>query len=252
MTWVPGLYGKRRRSTGDGAPAMIEALETRSLLATVTVDVINFAFNPTPVTIHTGDTVQWVWQADNHSTTSVAGSLESWDSGVHNTGFTFDHTFTQAGTYVYYCTIHGVDNGNGTASGMSADIVVLPSVTPPPPPSPPPPPPPPPPKPPIPSHIGSYGISPLKIQATQFKTYFGHVAYFVEPHVSRTQDFHSLINWGDGSKVTTGHIEFRSTGQFAIISQHRYVKRGVFPITITLSDGRNRKIRTVTTARVIN
>src|ERR1700722_14562035 len=93
MSWIPGLYGKRRRPTREHAPGVIEVLETRSLLATVTVDVINFAFNPTPVTINVGDTVHWVWLTSDHSTTSVAGSLESWNSGVQNTGFTFDHTF---------------------------------------------------------------------------------------------------------------------------------------------------------------
>jgi plastocyanin len=89
------------------------------------VDVINFAFNPTPVMIKVGDTVHWVWESDDHSTTSVAGSIESWDSGVVNTGATFDHTFTHPGMYVYYCKIHGQDNGNGTASGMSGSIMVM-------------------------------------------------------------------------------------------------------------------------------
>jgi plastocyanin len=111
-------------------PIQVEVLEDRSLLATVTVHVVNFAFNPDPVTIHVGDTVHWVWDTDNHSTTSVAGSLETWDSGVHNSGFTFDHTFTRAGSFVYYCTIHGSDNGNGTASGMAGTIKVIGSATP--------------------------------------------------------------------------------------------------------------------------
>src|SRR6185437_995531 len=50
--------------------------------------------------------------------------LESWDSGVVNTGATFDHTFTHVGNYVYYCKIHGIDNGNGTATGMFGTISV--------------------------------------------------------------------------------------------------------------------------------
>jgi plastocyanin len=252
MSWISGAYGGRRRPKSDHPPAWVQSLECRSLLATITVDVINFAFNPDPVTIHVGDTIHWVWEGDNHSVTSVGGSIESFDSGVHNTGFTFDHTFTHAGTIVYYCTIHGIDNGNGTAGGMSADIIVLPSSTPPPPPSPPPPPPPPPAKPPIPSEIGKYRITPLKIQATQFKTYHDYIAYFAEPGISKTQDFHAIINWGDGSKTSTGHIELRKTGEFGIISAHRYVKRGKFPITVTLRDGIGRKIRTVSTVRVIN
>jgi hypothetical protein len=76
-----------------------------------------------------GDTVHWVWDTDDHSTTSVAGSVEQWDSGVHNTGFMFDHTFMNAGSFNYYCKIHGRDNGNGTASGMAGTINVLAPVT---------------------------------------------------------------------------------------------------------------------------
>jgi plastocyanin len=102
----------------------VEPLEGRALLSTVTVHVVGNAFSPDPVTIHVGDTVHWVWDAGPHSTTSVMGVAESWDSGVHNAGFTFDHTFTHAGSFAYYCTIHGVDNGNGTASGMAGMITV--------------------------------------------------------------------------------------------------------------------------------
>ena len=81
-------------------------------------------FTPNPVTINVGDTVQWTWGSGNfHSVTSVAGSLESFDSGDQSVG-TFSHTFTHAGTYVYYCDIHGFDFGNGTAGGMAATIKV--------------------------------------------------------------------------------------------------------------------------------
>jgi glucose/arabinose dehydrogenase len=30
-----------------------------------------------------------------------------WDSGLHNSGFTFFHTFPTAGSFSYYCTVHG-------------------------------------------------------------------------------------------------------------------------------------------------
>ncbi len=236
MSWIPGLYAQRRRRIGNCAPVIIDRLETRNLLATVTVDVINFAFNPDPVTIHVGDTVHWVWQGDDHSTTSVSGSAEQWDSGVLNTGATFDHTFTHSGTFVYYCKIHGEDNGNGTASGMSADIVVLPSPTPTPTPTPSPTPTPTPtpgptptpaptptptpgptptptptpaptptptptPPPVRPSRIGNFKSSGTKVLATIDKTYFGDFAFFTEPN-SSTHDFHAVINWGDGSRAS--------------------------------------------------
>jgi plastocyanin len=82
-------------------------------------------FSPTPLTINVGDTVQWTWAPGSnfHSVTSVAGSLESFDSGDQSVG-TFSHTFTHPGTYVYYCDIHGFDFGNGTAGGMAATIKV--------------------------------------------------------------------------------------------------------------------------------
>ena len=123
--------GSRRkgRRPDMGRTLKVESLEDRALLTTVEVDLVNFAFAPNAVSIHAGDTIHWVWDSNNHSTTSVAGSADSWDSGVHNTGFTFDHTFNQTGTFNYYCSIHGFDNGNGTAGGMSGTVTVLPAST---------------------------------------------------------------------------------------------------------------------------
>jgi plastocyanin len=62
-------------------------------------------------TINVGDTVNWIWQADVHSTTSgtCAGTCTPdgvWDSGV-GSGLNFSHTFTQAGTFPYFCITHG-------------------------------------------------------------------------------------------------------------------------------------------------
>src|SRR5262249_21347544 len=100
----------------------VECLEDRTLLATQIVDIVNFAFVPDPVTIQLGDTVHWVWENNNHSTTSVAGIADSWDSGVQDAGFTFAHTFTNAGSFQYYDTSDGYDNGNGTAGGMAGHL----------------------------------------------------------------------------------------------------------------------------------
>jgi plastocyanin len=60
-------------------------------------------------TIKAGDTVQWNF-ADSipHSTTSGACCTASgmWDSGVKSSG-SFSFKFSQAGTYPYFCTVHG-------------------------------------------------------------------------------------------------------------------------------------------------
>src|SRR5262249_49131710 len=70
---------------------------------TVTVNIQDFKFVPDPVSIKVGDTVHWVWDNDNHSTTADSGA---WNSTVLNTGSTFDHTFASAGTFPYYCLVH--------------------------------------------------------------------------------------------------------------------------------------------------
>src|SRR5262249_13049766 len=88
----------------------LESLEDRALFAMAGVDVFNSSFLPNPVTVHVGDTVQWVWDSNGFSTTSVAGNLEQWNSGIHDAGFTFEHTFTHVGTFDYYSTAGGVDN----------------------------------------------------------------------------------------------------------------------------------------------
>ena len=101
--------------------------------ALVNVYVFNFDFstNAPPGSINDpiinlGDTVRWNWIDDLHSTTSVAGIPEVWDSGVLNAGQTYDHTFTNPGTFWYFCTMHGFDNGNGTAQGMAGTVTVVP------------------------------------------------------------------------------------------------------------------------------
>ena len=93
----------------------------------------NLVFMPSSVTIHPGDQVKWTWGSDFHSTTSGSPGMPSgiWDSGVINSGATFTHTFNTAGTFPYYCTVHG------QCCGMVGTVrVVAPSPTPTPPPMP--------------------------------------------------------------------------------------------------------------------
>jgi hypothetical protein len=81
----------------------------------------------------------------------------------------------------------------------------------------------------------------MKIQATLDKTYFGYVALFQEPNTD-DQNFQSFINWGDGSKGTSGHIHGRGGGRYAVLSQHRYVRPGVYKVTVHIRDSLRRKI----------
>jgi plastocyanin len=62
-------------------------------------------YSPSPFTVKVGTTVTWVNKdGTTHTVTSQGSNL--FDSGNVPPGGTFKFTFTQAGTYQYYCTIH--------------------------------------------------------------------------------------------------------------------------------------------------
>ena len=73
----------------------------RAATTTVNVGQGGTNFVPSSVTIRTGDTVQWNWVANNHSATSGSPGVPNgiFDSGIHNNGFTFSHTFATAGSF---------------------------------------------------------------------------------------------------------------------------------------------------------
>jgi hypothetical protein len=104
----------------------------RADIVVVYVFAHDFSVNapPGPVidpTINVGDTVRWVFLDSGHSTTSVSGIPEQWDSGfVGIVGEVYERTFTHAGVWWYYCFPHGHDLGNGTAAGMAGTVTVHP------------------------------------------------------------------------------------------------------------------------------
>jgi plastocyanin len=92
-------------------------------MATTQVHIANMAFNPDPVAIKVGDTVQWVWDENNHSVIADDGSWSSKDAqhpdGVLNKGATYSHTFPAAGSFPYYCSVHGGPGGIGMSSTVT-------------------------------------------------------------------------------------------------------------------------------------
>jgi len=107
--------------------------------ATINVTVApngSLVFMPSSVTIHTGDQVKWTWDSggiyspDHSSTSGTPGHPSGlWDSGILGQGAVFTHTFNTAGTFQYYCTVHG------GCCGMRGTVTVTnPTPTPTPPP----------------------------------------------------------------------------------------------------------------------
>jgi plastocyanin len=68
------------------------------------VKIDNFVFGPQMLTVPVGTTVTWTNSDDiPHTSVSTEGVFKS---KVLDTDEKFSYTFTKAGTYPYYCTIH--------------------------------------------------------------------------------------------------------------------------------------------------
>ena len=103
-----------------GCAAFLSLLSAGAATFQVQVGQDGLKFTPQNVTIQVGDTVQWIWAASGHSSTSgTPGNPDGkWDSGVQNTGFTFSQTFTTAATFNYFCSPHGL------CCGMIGSVIV--------------------------------------------------------------------------------------------------------------------------------
>src|ERR1041384_3571964 len=85
------------------------------------VAIKDFSFDPGSVTISPGGKVDWSYAIGNGTAThTVTADDGSFDSGDLSPGGSFSHTYTKAGTFRYYCKIHGGPGG----SGMSGVVVV--------------------------------------------------------------------------------------------------------------------------------
>ena len=72
--------------------------------AAASVKIDNFVFGPQTLTVPVGATVTWTNSDDiPHTSVSTEGVFKS---KVLDTDEKFSYTFTKAGTYPYYCTIH--------------------------------------------------------------------------------------------------------------------------------------------------
>lgn len=81
------------------------------------VEILNFAFHQPNIQIKANTSVRW-YNNDSmaHTVTSLPGAPVTFDSGVLNPGSTYTYTFTQPGTYSYYCKIHPFMLGNVTVT----------------------------------------------------------------------------------------------------------------------------------------
>jgi plastocyanin len=79
--------------------------EVASASASASVSIGDNFYSPASVSVAVGDTVTWANNGQaQHSATADDGSF---DTGVFGPGGSRSHTFTQPGTFSYFCTVHG-------------------------------------------------------------------------------------------------------------------------------------------------
>lgn len=84
-----------------------------------TVSVKNNAFDPATLNVAVGQSVTWQWTAGSnpHNVTWVDQSGTG-NSATQSSG-TYSRTFSAAGTFNYFCSLHGT-----ATSGMRGSVVV--------------------------------------------------------------------------------------------------------------------------------
>jgi plastocyanin len=87
--------------------------------STLTTD----AFQPNPIQVSVGSTVTWT-NDDSQPHTATSGQDATpdgrFDSSIMAPGATFEHTFTEAGEYPYFCLLHPNQVGTVTVTAAGA------------------------------------------------------------------------------------------------------------------------------------
>ena len=104
MTTIAG-HMRVERALAVAVFATTTALPTASAHAAETeVKIDNFAFAPQRVVVKAGTTVTWINDEDIPHT--VASSTKLFKSNALDTKDKFSFTFTTAGAYEYFCSLH--------------------------------------------------------------------------------------------------------------------------------------------------
>lgn len=116
-----GIFGIEftARELGVGeAPTQEPAETTEDDAGSLTVHEDEFLFIPARLTIPAGTTV--VWTNDEQAKHTATADDDRFDPGDQSFGDSYAYTFSEPGTYPYYCRYHGDAGG----VGMAGTIVV--------------------------------------------------------------------------------------------------------------------------------
>lgn len=90
------------------AVAMLALLHapTPAAAASHTVQIENYAYSPSSITVNVGDTITWTNDDTAPHTVTTSSGPQSLSSPYLSKGQSWSFTFTEPGTYSYYCAVH--------------------------------------------------------------------------------------------------------------------------------------------------
>jgi plastocyanin len=92
-----GVFGTGQKSSVTSAQEKMSTME---------VKIDNFSFGPVTLTVPVGTTVTWTNRDDIPHTVVSTDDPKAFKSKVLDTDEKFSFTFSKAGTYPYFCSIH--------------------------------------------------------------------------------------------------------------------------------------------------
>jgi plastocyanin len=97
--------------TATSAPvATVAPTNTTTGSSDNVVNVSNFQFSPSTLTVKAGTTVTFKGVSGDHTVTNDAGSAMTFDQSI-SAGSSITITFANPGTYKYHCSIHASMHG---------------------------------------------------------------------------------------------------------------------------------------------
>jgi plastocyanin len=102
--WIAGLVAPMMIAIVLLAASTGAKANDQPSTANAEVKIDNFSFGPQTLTVSAGTTVVWTNSDDiPHTVVSTDGVFKS---KVRDTDEKFSYTFTKAGTYPYFCSVH--------------------------------------------------------------------------------------------------------------------------------------------------
>ena len=92
-----GVFGTGRKGSITSAQEKMSTMEMK---------IDNFSFGPVTLTVPVGTTVTWTNRDDIPHTIVSTDDPKAFKSKVLDTDEKFSFTFSKAGTYPYFCSIH--------------------------------------------------------------------------------------------------------------------------------------------------